>query len=240
MNEFSSDSELHNADELENYRSLSSLSVLALCVGMASPLALAAPIWAAVPVAAIALAGLALAKIHYSGEALTGSLLAKIALILGVVFLLAPVTHGYVRETSTIGQAREVAERWLNAITSQEWNEAGGMVIPSKLYQITPRPGGPKEPNPNFTIEDGIAFLPQETFMKLLASQASLEAFTPEENGSTLQWKPKSPEVGFRFRFFHLEDEQTCSVVLSRQKLSTGKLSWVVKDWQVAPASDSR
>lgn len=103
-----------DADEFDaDYRSLSGSAVVALLVGLLSPVALLAPMLVVVPLVAIAVAAVALRSLAANREVLTGRPLALTGLALAVASLAMTTTRDAVRHRLLSAQAEQAARVWI-------------------------------------------------------------------------------------------------------------------------------
>lgn len=119
----------YEAEELGRYTSLSSLAVCAFFLGIASLVALLAPLMVVIPIAGIVVALFALVKIGRSAGALSGRSLAVIGLGLSIACGIASPLRVKVRDSLYSSQADKAARQWLRLVSQNE--------IPAALSQIT-------------------------------------------------------------------------------------------------------
>jgi len=163
------------SDSLTQYRSISSLAVLALLFGLASPLALVNPLLLAVPVAAIVLAMFALRQIAANVEILSGQGLALVALFAGVGILVYTPVRLYTRNEVLNGTARQLAEAFLELLKQGKLQEAHQL---ANLKYVTPSPGSPPEDFTNaskLTLEDFTKFRETPSIKNIEACQSKFE-----------------------------------------------------------------
>jgi hypothetical protein len=98
----------YNADELGHYQAVSMTAVFALLLGMCSPLALLSPLLVLIPVLAVVAAMIALSKLRVAGSGLTGARLARIGLVMAIIFGVACCTRIVVINI-LVNRARAVA-----------------------------------------------------------------------------------------------------------------------------------
>jgi hypothetical protein len=142
---------LQTPEELEDaarYSQVSPAAVMALLLGLASPLALVGPLFFFIPLAAVGVALLALGKIRRSEAALTGTTLARLAIGLALLFTSAALVRSSVRDELLKRQAAETGRRWLGLLADGRIEEArslltgdgaGGLLPPRSMDQ-QPRP----------------------------------------------------------------------------------------------------
>jgi len=85
--------ETFNADELGRYQAISTSAVLALLLGLVSPAALLAPVFISVPLLAVVVASIAISKTSSPDCGLAGARLARVGLVLALVFGVASCTR---------------------------------------------------------------------------------------------------------------------------------------------------
>ncbi|MEM8864743.1 MAG: hypothetical protein AAGF31_04275 [Planctomycetota bacterium] len=158
--------------EDQHYRSLSSLAVGGLILGLASAAFIAAPTLVIVPLAAIAVSTIALRRIAANPEVLAGRVFAICGLLLAVVSSTAGFTKTLVVERLLAGQAEPVSRAWIDAALAGDIQEAHWQTLePGKRKRIaegdsssTPRPssppspGGPPTPEPPTIAEEVEAY----------------------------------------------------------------------------------
>ena len=155
------------------YRSLSSLAVVALVLGLCSFAALAGPLLAPIPVAGIGAAVAALVKIRRSAEALTGAGLARCGLLLSCALLVAVPVRDFVRNRMIGGQVDAAAARWTELLTGGDFPAAREMLSGQAIHSLLPPQKGPGDTQPTAdavtrTVIDGLKVDP---LTKLLASR---------------------------------------------------------------------
>lgn len=157
-----------SADELGQYRSMSTLAVAAFLLGLGSVLTFVTPMLVAIPLTAIAIAGLALAKIHSSGGSLTGSWLARAGLVLAIIFAVAAYAHVYVRDSLSIRHADVAAQKWLASVSAGRMEEALETMTPSALMKLRPPAGGRNVPPPPFDRDVAVEILRQDPLIHVV------------------------------------------------------------------------
>ena len=228
--------DIRNADELGHYQSLSSLAVMAMVLGITSPLILASSMWIVLPVTGIAVAIVALVKIHSAEGSLTGTLMAKVGLVLCVCSLMLPLTKNYVRDSVAVESSSAVAEEWISHICTGELDTAALMVLPDTLYELTVRQTGlGRSTAPANTVEDGIAEFKGNEEVRVIAQQESSESFTLEPAMTVYVWKANRPEVLLHYTFTREGEEadSLCKVLLVRRPTELGSDLWFIKQWDV-------
>jgi hypothetical protein len=226
--------EPRDADELGQYRSLSTLAVAAFLLGLGSVLVFAAPALVAIPLTAIAIASLALAKIHSSAGSLTGSLLARSGIVLAIVFTVAAFTHVYVRDSLSIRLASNVAQEWLSFVSTGEIDAALEVMTPSALLNLRPRSAGEDLPDPPFDRQQAIEMLREDPLVHAIEpAQKSAEVLFRSTDG-IFYWVALDPEVGCRFEAAGTRSPQVeFSMVLKRILSPQRDVVWLVDSWKL-------
>jgi hypothetical protein len=125
-------------DEDARYSQVSPAAVLALVLGLASPLAFIGPGFYLAPAAAIGMALLALSKIRRSDGALTGQTLARIALALALGCVSAALVRESVRDSLLQRQAVDAARRWMKLLADGRNSEASAMLTKDSAGRFVP------------------------------------------------------------------------------------------------------
>ncbi len=229
----------HNADELGQYQSLSTLAVLALLMGAASPLLFASPIFSVIPVCGIAIACLALLRIAASDGALTGRFLAKAGLALSVAFLMAPVAHSYVRDAAALGSAEQTAQDWLKATASEDWNQAASLMTPRRLYDMMPRSPAPNAPPPTFDRAIATQQLARDETVETISAWDKEGDVKLTLHGCEFNWDARQVEAGCSVMLARGDAEPLdCWVLLERKPTPEGQMVWLVKSWKLLSAAE--
>ena len=158
----------YDADELGRYSSLSLLAVIALVAGIASVLTLLVPVLVFLPVVGIVFALFAIARIAGSDGSLSGTSLARAALFLSAVFLVAGPMRFYVRNTMYEQQSQATAQEWLHLLAEEDFPHAVGMMNPNAIHSLMP-PQAPGAPQKQPQIGDIISMLKNSAVYTKLA-----------------------------------------------------------------------
>jgi hypothetical protein len=118
----------HPDPELAEYRPLNRLSVAALLVGLASPLALLHPMLWCIPAAGIVLAAAALWSIRHAEIPTIGRKGAILGLILSLVFIAAASTRDWTYEYWLKSRGDHLAQMWFEFMRTNQ---------PQKAYDLT-------------------------------------------------------------------------------------------------------
>src|SRR5688572_30400891 len=109
---------------LVHYSAVSKTAICALALGLAAPLFLASPLLIVVPLAALAVAVVALRQIAASEGELKGTWLATIGLCLATLFLGWGMTHQIARTAVLAREAQRFAEAWLDLVREGKIQQA--------------------------------------------------------------------------------------------------------------------
>lgn len=226
--------DLYSADELQQYRSLSTLAVAALLLGTASVLAFAAPMLIAIPLIAIAIAALALSRIHTSEGALTGGLLARVGIVLAIIFGVAAITHGYVRSSLSIRLATDAGQEWLSLMSTGQFDEALNLMSPTAVMRLRPLPTRADLPEPPFDREMASDTLSQEAVVHAIQPAEPSEAVQFRSSDEKFAWIDRDPEVvcSFHATGTHVPEVEL-HLGLKRMLTSPKDVVWLVDSWSL-------
>jgi hypothetical protein len=226
--------ELQNADELGQYRSLSTLAVAALVLGLCSPLAFVGPLLLAIPLISVAVAWLALARIRASANCLTGRPLAIAGIVLAVVFAVASLTHVYVRDKLSTRLAGDAAQRWLSLVSADRIDEALEVMTPEALMKLQPPPPSRDVPRSPFEREKAVELLREDPLAHALEAAQEGKSVRFELGDKTSSWAEPDPQIGCKFQARGAQaDMVEGSVVLSRRLSPQGGVAWLVDSWSL-------
>jgi hypothetical protein len=150
------------SEETNEYRSLSVSAIVALLLGLASPLSFGHVLLTAIPIAGIVVALVALRQIASSEGALAGRGAAIIGLVLCVAFAVAPHARAYILRSSRTSQAREFGRQWLDSVAAGELERAFRLTFESTRRSPPQEPGMPaptKTPYEQFVDQPAVKAL---------------------------------------------------------------------------------
>jgi hypothetical protein len=110
--------------ELAAYSKPSVQAIVALLLGLLSPIALIHPLYWIVPLVTVVLSLIALRKIASSDGQLTGRTVALLALGLALLFGAWASSRHYSRQSAVFGQARQYSQAWLDLVLAGRLYEA--------------------------------------------------------------------------------------------------------------------
>ena len=227
-----------DADELGQYRSLSTLAVAAFLLGLGSVLIFVAPPLIAIPLTAIAIGSLALGKIRSSAGSLTGSLLARSGIVLAIVFAVAAFTHVYVRDSLSIRLASDAAQEWLSFVSTGRIDAALEVMTPAALMRLRPRPTSPDVPEPPFDRQKAVALLREDPLVHAVEPAQKSAEVRFRSTDEMFHWVALDPEVGCRFEAFGTRSPQVeFSMVLKRKLSPQRDVVWLVHSWALIDPS---
>ncbi len=222
----------YEADELGRYTSLSSLAVCAFLLGLASLVALMAPLLVVVPIAGIFVSLLALVRINGSAGALSGKKLATCALALSVVCGIASPLRIKVRDALYQRQANRSARDWLELVTNNETEQALGRLSGNaKMSLMGPPPVG--GPPPAYDPQTLALKLAQDTLVAKLQEEAhhgELEFATREFLCDTTG---PIPRVAMVYQTVEPDNSLTIKLVLLRSVSPDKGGEWLVDSWNL-------
>jgi len=223
----------YDADELGQYQSLSTSAIVALVLGLLSPIAFFSPLLVVVPGFALAVALWALARIKGSEGRLLGTRIAYCGLVLAIVFGVASVTRTQIRSEILRRQANEAAERWLSMLAHGQAEEALGLMTRTAISKLsTPDEDGgpvPVATVPIFEAELRKAQLlrdPLAVALSLMDQSSKGPLF--QSVGNQVHDSPK-PRAVFYFQF---PNHQDSFFLLSLVKTGRSPAVWLVEAWE--------
>lgn len=138
----------YGVEESTEYRALSLLALVALVLGLLSPVCWAAPFLLIVPAAAVAAALVALAGIQRAEGRLTGAALARVGMTIALISAAAAVVRGPVRAALIERQLLPLAQEFVDRIADGRWDGALDLMTEGGLYSFSPQPA-PGSPQPS-------------------------------------------------------------------------------------------
>lgn len=169
---------LPETEDDSRYSQVSSAAVVALLLGLASPLAFIGPLFYLLPAAAIGVALLAQSKIRRSGGALTGQTLARCAMALGLGCIAATLVRESVRDALLERQAVAAAQRWIGLLADGRMKEAAALLTSDGAGMLIPPPAMGQEPMaPEDAKELLVTNLRSQVLARALAGQTEPGVF---------------------------------------------------------------
>jgi hypothetical protein len=144
----------NDPEQITEYRTLSVLAIISLVMGLAAPLAVAAPFLLAIPLFGIAVSLVALRRIAVSEGVLAGRWAATIGLVLCVASAIMPISHDLIQRTIRVNQAEKFGRDWVALVTSGNSKEAFRMTVDGTRPAPPPEPNAPPKPAPYETFVD--------------------------------------------------------------------------------------
>jgi hypothetical protein len=129
------------ADEDAAYRTMSSLSIVGLVLGLAAPLTMFAPLLMVIPIAGVAVALLAIRRIALSEGTLIGRTAALIGLALSIASISAAFTRTELTQVILSRQARATAREWFDHLQAGQADQALLLMSLSRQSPPSTEPG---------------------------------------------------------------------------------------------------
>ena len=105
---------------VKEYRALSVWAIVALLLGLLSPLAIVAPLLGIVPLVAMVVGGIALRRIATHSDRISGRWMALAPFILAPLFLGWGFSREFSRRERLFAHAREFADEWLSLLNRDQ------------------------------------------------------------------------------------------------------------------------
>jgi len=116
---------------LADYSTVSRPAILAVFLGLASPLVLVSPLLVVVPLAAVAVAAVALRQIATSGGQFSGRWPVTIGLCLATMFMGWGLSRQWSRQSVLVREAEQFAEGWLQLVRQGKHQRAHQLTVPT-------------------------------------------------------------------------------------------------------------
>jgi len=216
----------YDADEWGQYRSLSTLAVVALALGLCSSLVLVSPLMMVVPLATVAIACLALKGIAASDGGLSGVRLAQCGLALAILFGVMSVARVQFRDQLLQSQVDQAARRWLSLAALGRPDKMLSLITPAAMQKLTPE-GGPTF----FGSVLASALVRQDPLVVQVANLPSVEPahLRLAESGVSVAAQPPQALV----RYTSIDEKFSCSLNLSRRVTASGDVNWLIDSWSL-------
>jgi hypothetical protein len=134
-------------EQTTDYRTLSVLAIISLIIGLAAPLAIAAPFLLAIP-----LFGIAVSLV--SEGVLAGRWAATVGLALCVASAVLPVSHDLIQRAIRLRQAESFGRNWVAMVTSGNIKQAFSQTADGTRPMPPAEPNAPPRPAPYETFVD--------------------------------------------------------------------------------------
>lgn len=219
----------YEAEELGKYTSLSSMAVCALVLGLASPIALLAPLMVVIPLAGVVVALFALMQIANSAGALSGRPLATAGLVLSVICGIASPLRVVVRDSMYSDQAEEAGRVWLLAAANNQLSTALEQLTGNAKGGLMGPPSG-EGPPPKYDPETTLINLGKDTLVTKLRAEAEHGDLTFAARSITCDATGITPRVAITYQTTAPDDSLTINVILLR---SVAAGNWLVDSWRL-------
>ncbi len=220
----------YNADELGQYRSLSTLAVIAFVLGLCSAAMFAGPLMVVVPLAAVAAALLALKGIASSEGGVSGAWLARWGLALAIFFSVASAAHIKVRDNLLQRQADDVGRQWLSLAAEGRSEEMLELMTEVAIDKVAPASGAGQ-----MSVFGSIfssALLRQDPLVVKLNDLQEVVAASFRLTDASVSIKSRPPQAVFRYTASCPgQEQQLCLLVLKRYRNADLNVIWLVDSW---------
>jgi len=221
--------ESYEADELGRYTSLSSLAICALLLGLASPIAVLAPLMVVIPIAAILVALLALVRINASSGNLSCQKLAYCGLALCILCLVATPMRTQVRDTLYGRQADRAARHWLELVSNNKTETALKQLSGNAVMGLSGPP--PAEgPPPVLAPEIMAVKLAQDSLVSKLQEEAKHGELEFATRTVACDNTGPTPRAAIAYQTVKPDDSLSMNVVLLR---SEAQKTWLIDSWKL-------
>lgn len=225
--------DLYSADELGPYRSLSSLAVATLGLGLLSPLVFVSPLLVVVPLAAIAAGLLAGSRVAASGGNLSGAALARWGLALAIVCAVASVARDRIRDRLYQRQATDVARHWLQEVSAGNLESALRRMTPEATRKLRPTNVTPDIAQ-TFDEQLIAAMLNQDPLVEALAELRQRGDIRLNPAEFTMAPRTGAPQIAITFAATaNAAPPLQLVVVVVRSAYPKLGPSWRVDSWQI-------
>ncbi len=220
----------HDADEWGQYRSLSSLAVVAFVLGVGSLLMFVSPLLMVVPLAAVATALLALKGIAASDGGLSGAKLARWGLALAILCSVASYARVKFSDVLMQRQADRVARQWLTLAAEGNAESMLELMSKSAIEKLTPAVA-PDQPMPFFGYILASALIRHDPLTLGLAELQSEDGSLRLKLADAGLLKGSPTQASLRYVANQSKAKPlTCLLALKRFASPAGSL-WLVDSW---------
>lgn len=228
----SNDTRGYDADELGEYRSLSTLAVVALGLGIGSALTFASPLMLVVPLAAVGAALLALRAIAASGGGLTGARLARLGLALAILFTVAAFARVKVRNMLLQAQVDRVGRQWLTLAAQSRSEEMLELMTRAAVDKVSPTESG-NQPLSFFGGMFATAMMRQDPLVVSLSERLEDDTLRLRLTEAEVFAGAKPPQAAIRYAAGIAEEAVECLLVFKRFQASDQATVWLVDSWKL-------
>jgi len=221
----------YDADEFGQYRSLSTLSVMALVFGLLSPIAFFTSLLIVVPLVATGVALWALARIQRSEGSLQGTRLAYCGLALAIVFGVSSVARTQFRAELLRRQANVTVELWLSMLAEGKAEEAMALMTLKAVSNLgVPDTGDASVPI--FEDELRTAQILQDPLAVALIARLQTGQESALSSVDHLVFDMAKPRVLFYYRLPNAPTQDSLfAVSLIKTQENFGPITWLVEGW---------
>jgi hypothetical protein len=219
----------YEAEELGRYTSLSSLAVCAFLLGIASLIALLAPLMVVIPIAGIVVALFALVGINRSEGAKSGRTLAVIGLALAIACGVASPLRVKVRDSLYSSQANQAGRDWLRAVSQNEIVAALNETTGNAKGNLMGPPSPDGQP-PKYDPQTSIVNFGNEALVTKLRAEAAVGELEFVTKALSCDATNVVPRVAATYQTVEPAEALTMTLVLVRSPTAG---QWLVDSWRL-------
>ena len=228
------DAQRYDADEWGQYRSLSTLSVIALVLGLCSVVTFASPLMLVFPLAAAAAALLALKGITSSDGNLSGASLARWGLALAIMFGVASFARVQVRDLIVQRQAEGVARQWLSLAVDARSEDMMDLMSREAVEKVSPSADASQAAPSIFGGMLASALMRQDPLVVALSELGEAGEVQFRLTDSEVIAAGNIPRAFLRFSAAsNGSEERTFALELKRFRATEEKQVWLVDTWEL-------
>jgi len=222
-----------DADEWGQYRSLSTLAVVAFVLGICSLLTFASPLMLVVPLGAIATALLALKGISASAGNLSGAKLALFGLALAICFSAASFARVKLRDVILQRQADRVGRQWLSLAAEGRSEDMMQLMTKDAVDKLSPTDPA-EQPMSFFGGVFANALMRQDPLVVGLTELAAADEMHLRLKEASIIAVANPPQAMFQYVAGRAESEQKdCTILLKRFPATELETVWLVDSWKL-------
>lgn len=223
----------YEADELGQYRSLSSMAVVSAVLGCCSVLMFATPLMVVLPLAAAGAALLALRSIAKSGGGLTGARLALVGIALATIFGVGAFARAQVRDSLLRQQVQQVCEQWLGLASNGQVNEMLVLMTPDAAAKLKPQLEV-AQPDSFFSGMLSSALMRQDPLVVSLTKMKETGALSVKPRECKVFAKLLPPQAAADYVASSTDSEDfACQIVLKRYRTGPDRQNWLIDSWSL-------
>lgn len=223
----------YDADELGQYRSLSSMAVISAVLGCCSVLMFATPLMVVLPLAAAACALLALQSIAASEGGLTGSRLALAGLALATIFAVGAFARVLVRDSLMRQQVDVVCQEWLDLASQGQVDDMLALMTPEAAAKLKPQLEV-AQPDSFFSGMLSSALMRQDPLVVSLSKMREAGELRVRASECKVFAKLLPPQAVADYVASAAEtDDFACQIIMKRFRTGIDQQTWLIDSWSL-------